>query len=460
MNSVASIAAGQIERELAYYRRECNDLGARLLRMQEEQSQAFREARRSRTVAKLIREAYRLVDTVSVPTDIGGAMLEVIIDNVICDRVAFLREAPRGSNRFEIMHAIGLTSDWRGNATYVPNPPNFFFTTVQTRIEPPAYELTGILQLPYILWSYDSSSGVALILGNKSESNVNRAFEPGDQELIEGALSVYLDVLVRKQAEHQLQFAKHAAEEAVNARAAFLATLSHELRTPLNAIIGFSEMMSSASAYPLTLNQCVEFADQIHESGEHLLALINDILEYSRLAKSPPALQVQWLPIDQVVVSAVRAATAAAEKRGVTLRTGELDSTVRLEVDPMRMRQVFDNLLSNALKFTPSDGVVLVFAEPCPEGGFAIVVRDTGVGMQPEDIPRAMEPFRQIHNAYTRTVPGTGLGLPITKALVEAHGARLEIGSELGRGTTARVIMPPERVRLGEVSPPAEPDPA
>jgi two-component sensor histidine kinase/CheY-like chemotaxis protein len=191
---------GQLEREVAYYRRECNDLGARLLRLQEEQSQAFREARRSRTVAKLIREANRLADTGLVPDELGGPVLEVIVENAMCDRAAFLSEEPVGSGRFVVQHAIGIGATVPGEVT-IPDPPSFFFTTTQTRLEPPAYTLTGILQVPYVLWAYDHTTGQALIIGNRSEANVNRAFEPGDQELIEGGLSVYIDVLARKRAE-------------------------------------------------------------------------------------------------------------------------------------------------------------------------------------------------------------------------------------------------------------------
>ncbi|MEK0081884.1 HWE histidine kinase domain-containing protein [Benzoatithermus flavus] len=191
---------GRLERELAYYRRECNDLGARLLRLQEEQSSAFREARRSRTVAKLIREAHRLADT-GVPSDeLAGPVLEIIVDNTMCDRAALLSESPVGSGRFTVLRAIGLGEQPLA-VSVVPDPPSFFFTTAQTPLESPAYELTGILQLPYVLWAYDRSTGYALIIGNRLEANVSRPFEPGDQELIEGGLSVYLDVLARRRAE-------------------------------------------------------------------------------------------------------------------------------------------------------------------------------------------------------------------------------------------------------------------
>ena len=191
---------GQLERELAYYRRECNAMGARLLRLQEEQSQAFREARRSRTVAKLIREAYRLTDQATSPDALGQPMLAVLVDNTMCDRAALLREEPCGSGRFVITHALGLGEDQQPPVRVAPVP-TFFYTTSRTPLESPAYELAGILRLPYVLWAYDAVAGIALVLGNQSESNVSRPFEDGDQELVEGALSVYIDVLLRKRAE-------------------------------------------------------------------------------------------------------------------------------------------------------------------------------------------------------------------------------------------------------------------
>jgi len=206
--------SGQLERELAYYRRECNDLGARLLRIQEEQSVAFREARRSRTVAKLIREAYRVADAGVSSAAIGLPMLGIVVENVMCDGAAFLSERQPGSGLFDITHAIGVSEKSLADPVAVPNAPAAFFTTSRSSLESPAYELVSILQLPFIFWCYDRVSGNALILGNRLENNVNRPFEAGDQELIEGALSVYLDVRGRKQIEVALREAQAILERA------------------------------------------------------------------------------------------------------------------------------------------------------------------------------------------------------------------------------------------------------
>lgn len=436
-----SVSPGQLERELAYYQRECNDLGARLLRLQEEQSQAFREARRSRTLAKLIREAHRLADTVIGPEDLGDRILEIVVDNAMCDRAALLVEETAGSRSFRVTHAIGLREKATAPVT-LPSVPDFFFTTAQSRIEPPAYELTGILQLPYVLWAYDRMTGHALMIGNRSEANVSRAFEAGDQELIEGGLSVYIDVLARKQAEQELRRAMRAAEQADEAKATFLATLSHELRTPLNAIIGLADILSSMRPAALTIERSVAYATEIAGSGRHLLRLINDILDYSSIARGHLAIQPEWIRLEHAVGAAVRAARGIAEQRGVTLSMSPIDRTFGLLVDSVRLRQILDNLIGNAIKFTPQGGQIAVEIEVGTDRSIQLLVRDTGIGMRAEEITIAMEPFRQLENALIRKAAGTGLGLPITKGLVEAHGGSLVIASEPGDGTTVRIIFP------------------
>ena len=455
MSEPRPIDIGRLERELAYYRRECNDLGARLLRLQEEQSQAFREARRSRTVAKLIREAHRLADHCTAPEEIGASMLEVIVENTLCDRAAFLRREPgaAGTDLFRVTHAIGFGAHPPAELVTVPAPPGFFLTTARTVIESPAYELTGILRLPYVLWAYDRASGYGLILGNQTEANVSRPFEAGDQELVEGALSVFIDVLARKQVEVELRFAKATAEEASALRARFIATLSHELRTPLNAIIGFSGMMLPGAPYRVTEAQRAEYAEQINESGRLLLELINDILDYSSLAKVAPRLALSWQKAETLLGGPMRELAALAIQNDVALALSLPDPGLELRVDPLRFRQVMNNLVSNAVKFTGKGGTVTVSARLGPDGMADLAVRDTGVGMKPEDVPRALEPFQQIEGGLARSFPGTGLGLPIAKGLVEAHGGTLRIVSAPGEGTAVLIQLPAASVRLGR--PPA-----
>ena len=436
-----TVVPGQLERELAYYHRECNDLGARLLRVQEEQSRAFREARRSRTVAKLIREAHRLADTGVKPEALGTPVLEIIVENALCDRAAFLLESTPGGGRFEVTHKVGMTEPMTSSVVIV-RPPTFFFTTARAALEPPAEELCGILQLPYILWAYDAASGHALILGNRTEQNVNRAFEAGDQELIEGGLSVYLDVLARRRAEESLRTAMREVEEANDAKSTFLAILSHELRTPLNVIIGLSEMMAAPAHPDLTTDKCAEHAEQIRSASRHLLQLINDILDYSSIARGRIVLQQEWIRLQPLIQAAVKNAATQSAARSVRLAMEPIDAGIGIYVDTLRFRQVLDNLLSNAVKFTPPGGEVTASVTLHGDGALAITIRDTGVGMRPDDIPLALAEFRQIANPLTRGSAGTGLGLTIAKGLVEAQGGRLTIMSQLGEGTAVSVILP------------------
>ncbi len=448
----------QLERELIYYRRECNDLGARLLRLQEEQSQAFREARRSRTTARLVREAYRLADTLTTPEAIGGALLEVVIENAMCDRAALLAEAPVGSGQFSVTHMVGLNGEAPPGTVSVVNPPAFFFTTAQTRLEPPAYALTGILRMPYILWAYDSISGHALILGNRLESNVNRSFETGDQELIEGALSVYLDVLARKQAEQHLVRAKRTAEEAVDATAEFLGLIGGAFRTPLNAIIGNSEKMSSGSRYPLTIERCADFADRIHESGISLVAMLNGLLEYSSFAKGTRALAPTWRRLDDLVGAAVDASMAALgaglpgeSGSGVRIHPRLSGPTIELHVDAAMFCQALQNLIEAAARGVPGNGTVEVLAALRQDGGLELGLHHPvaeAAGTLPSLGPAGPGPSGA---APSGTMP-PGLAvpdftLPMVRATLELHEGMLTTRSERGRRSVV-LTLPPQRVRL------------
>lgn len=449
MRDGSTLDALKLERELAYYRRECNDLGARLLRLQEEQSQAFREARRSRTVVKLSREAHRLADLAGTPDELGLPLLEVIAENTLCDRAAFVLRVPSesGSDMFRVTHSVGFGAEPAEELVAVPAPPAFFLTTSRTPLESPAYELTGILGVPFILWSYDPATGRGLIVGNRSEANVSRPFEAGDQELMEAALSVYLDILLRKQGEVELKRARAVAEEASALRARFIATLSHELRTPLNTIIGFSEMIIDAPRYRMTPEKQESYARHIHESGRTLLSLINDILDYSSLAQVAPSLALEWCPAARLLEGTVAGLSALAIQKDVRLVAGPVEPGLELRVDRLRFGQILSNLVSNGVKFTPAGGSVTVSLHREPDGGAAIEVADTGVGMRAEDIPRALEPFRQIDGGHARAFPGSGLGLPIASGFAAAHGGRLRIESEPGVGTRAALLLPAGALR-------------
>lgn len=433
---------GELRRELEYYRREYNDIGARLLRLQDEQSRTAREARRSRTLAKLIRDAYRLTDRAATPGEIGMMMCQTIIEDTLSDRVAILSRLP-GGTRFAVLAAAGMDHDAIHETFQIAAPPAYFFTTALSEASPIAAELTRILDAPYILWSYDRAEGYALIMGNRMEGNIHRPFEAGDRELIDGALSVYMDVLARKQTEFELRQAKLEAEEAGRAQARFLAKLSHELRTPMNAILGFSEMIEMAKEFSIDLEACMTYGRDINEAGAYLLALIDDILDFSAFGHEDPSIVHETVDVLDLLTKADQSVRPLAERKGVDVEVNLPRPVPSVRVDPVRMRQVMVNLLGNAIKFTPVGGRVVVSAHLDPSDRRLLIdVVDNGIGMHAGDIPRVFEPFVQVKDVGDTANDGVGLGLTIAKTLVEAHGGMLLLNSTPGQGTTARVSLP------------------
>lgn len=251
---------------------------------------------------------------------------------------------------------------------------------------------------------------------------------------------------------HELALARDAAVEASHAKSAFLASMSHELRTPLNAIIGFSEMMTTAQLGPIP-DRYKDYAHDIHNSGLHLLELINQILDLSKIEAGRMELNEAAFSPREVLESCVRLLRERAEKAGVALElhfplnrppNRPLNQT-QLWADELKFRQIVLNLLANAVKFTPAGGTVRLGADFEP-GGFLVEVRDTGAGMSPSDIPAALEPFRQVGDDTLLKQQGTGLGLPLAKALAELHGGTLALQSGLREGTTVTVRFPVARV--------------
>ncbi len=447
LGEVTSDAASieQLQRELAFYKSEYNEIGARLLRAQEEQSRVAREARRSRLVARLLREAYNIVEREVELAQIGQMVLTIVVDNAVCDRAAFMREDASRPGTFVVEHGLGIAA---GARMTLPTVPGFLFTSGNVD-HPAAAPLKEVLGVPFLLWAFSSGSRLGLLIGNRSESNIHRPFEAGDQELVEGALTVYTDVLLLKHAEASMRQAKFAAERVNTARAHFLATLSHELRTPLNAIMGFSELLLQHGARPAQPGQRDEFVRQILDAGRNLMSLVKDILDFSSLSNAGPRLQLEWVPASQLLHNAVRACAMDGNERRIDLQQPIVAPGLQIYIDYDRFRQILANLLGNALKFTPPGGWIAVCAQVSAGGEAEIIVRDNGFGIDPADIPRALEPFVQLENTMTKQLrfSGTGLGLPISKQLAEAHHGWLSIDSAPGQGTTVTVTLPPDSVR-------------
>jgi signal transduction histidine kinase len=265
-----------------------------------------------------------------------------------------------------------------------------------------------------------------------------------DEAKTHSGLVVYLetDITALKEREEDLVAAKMSAEAAGKARSDFLALMSHELRTPLNAVIGFSELMMNRMFGPIQAKYH-EYACDIHRSGTHLLDLINDILDMSKIDAGKMTLNLEVLSLADAIRQCQRLVESQAADRAIAINCHFPDEI--LVADPLRFRQIVVNLLTNAVKFTPPGGTIDIGALRIGDS-LKIWVSDTGIGIAPEDMPKILEPFVQVGDMKTRGNGGSGLGLPITKALVEMHGGRMTINSRKGAGTVVTILLPQGQV--------------
>jgi len=244
----------------------------------------------------------------------------------------------------------------------------------------------------------------------------------------------------------QLRVARDEAIAEDRSKSEFLAAMSHELRTPLNAIIGFSEMMKIESLGPVGSPKYRGYASDIYQAGSHLLALINDILDLSKVESGADELHEDTIFVPDLVESVAQLVRHRALNGQVQLRLEVRDDLPALVADERKLKQILVNLMSNAVKFTEADGTVTLKAWCRPESGFVFQVIDTGIGMAPEDIPKALSQFGQIDSDLNRKYEGTGLGLPLAKSLIELHGGYLDLQSAVGKGTTVTVRFPASRI--------------
>jgi len=260
-----------------------------------------------------------------------------------------------------------------------------------------------------------------------------------------GILVVVRDITERKQFEKELIAARDRAEIASRAKSEFLANMSHELRTPLNAIIGFAEILKDARLGGI--RPASEYAADIHQSGLHLLNIINDVLDMAKIEAGKVDLDQQLIEIDAEIGAALRLIAPRAQDGGLKLKTEIASSLPSLYADRRVFKQIMLNLLSNAVKFTPSGGTITVSAWRDGGGNLLVAVSDTGIGIAEADLDRVLQPFGQAESGLARRYEGTGLGLPICKALTELHGGTIDIASVPGQGTTVTIRFPADRVR-------------
>lgn len=263
-----------------------------------------------------------------------------------------------------------------------------------------------------------------------------------------GAVVAHLDISAERVAEQRMREAMRTVEAADNAKTTFLAHMSHELRTPLNAILGFSELIRDAHLGPLP-ERYRGYAEDIHRSGQHLLALVNDVLDLSRVESGRLELQPEPIDLGSDIQDAVSLVAQRAEAHGITIEQRVARDLPLLTADPLRLRQILINLLTNAVKFTPDGGRVTIEAAAVARS-VRISVADTGIGMTQQEIALALEPFRQARKLSRRPREGSGLGLPLAKALVESHGGMLMIDSTPEVGTRITLLLPTGTEAVGD----------
>ena len=250
------------------------------------------------------------------------------------------------------------------------------------------------------------------------------------------------DAILRQRTREAEHAARIEAELASRVKSEFISNMSHELRTPLNTMIGFSKILSEHETRRIADADIVEYSKLINEAAAHLLSVINDILDISKMQSGRFTLDAHEINVEEILEATYSANRNAAREASVSLDLEVSANLPPVRGDAIKLRQAFNNLVSNAIKFTLHGGAVKIEAVRLADGRACVIVRDTGVGMTAEEIALAATPFGQVDGKRTRWREGTGLGLPIARSLIELHGGQLRITSEKGKGTEVGVVLP------------------
>ena len=290
-----------------------------------------------------------------------------------------------------------------------------------------------------LAWTFGLLYGVLFLIVRRANGIIKRQYKDLHHEVSE-----------RLKTEVRLQHALNDAEQVNSAKSEFLAHMSHELRTPLNSIIGFAETMTQQVFGKIGNAKYLEYAKDIHSSGSHLLSLINEVLDVSKVEAGAMKIQETDIDLAHTIRECTTMMKVEAEKVGIDLQLSLPGTLPVFRGDILRLKQIFLNLLSNAIKFTPTGGRITLEAGIDDTGSLRIAVTDTGIGIKPEDVSRILLPFEQVQNHQQRTAEGTGLGLALSKSLTELHGGNLKLESEPGVGTTVTLSFPPERALISQ----------
>ncbi|NOT70103.1 MAG: HAMP domain-containing histidine kinase [Hyphomicrobium sp.] len=271
---------------------------------------------------------------------------------------------------------------------------------------------------------------------------LNGAFGNKSNSLMNEYASLLGDAVLRHRARVAEHSARIEAELASKVKSEFIANMSHELRTPLNTVIGFSKLLTEHERRRLPDADIIEYATLINDAAGHLLSVINDILDISKIQSGKYTLDSREVNVEEIIQACINSFRLMASEAGVSVTPQIAYDLPVARGDAVKLRQIFTNIVSNAIKFTPRGGSVTIEALRTNTGGVTVLIRDTGVGMTAEEVKVALTPFGQVDAGRARWREGTGLGLPIAKALVELHGGQIEIRSKKGEGTEVAVILP------------------
>ena len=302
-------------------------------------------------------------------------------------------------------------------------------------------------------WSQPIISSAGNVLGTLANYYREvRAPSADDLDFMKGTAHLAGIAIERKRAEDESAAARAQSEIANRTKTEFLANMSHELRSPLNSVLGFAEIMRDELFGPLGSSRYRGYAEDILQSAQHLLEVINDILDISKIEARKLELDESDVDIAAIIEICARLMRARLEQAGLHLEMNVDSDLPNLYVDSRKVKQILLNLISNAVKFTPPGGKVTVTARLAADGDVCMIVADTGIGIAPDDIGKVLSPFTQVDSSLNRKYEGTGLGLPLSKALAELHGGKLEIESEPDVGTAVTVTFPAARVATGRPS--------
>jgi len=289
---------------------------------------------------------------------------------------------------------------------------------------------------------------IVVVTGREDSEGIKNGFDVGASDFLTKPIvwnlfpNLVRYVLRTSRMERELRLAMEAAEVANAAKTNLLATMSHELRTPLNAIIGFSDIMMRESLGPLGAPQYEEYCSDIHNSGTQLLNAINDILDIVKSESVDENLDAREIELGELAGQVVQSLSVESDSHNIAITNEVPLGGAKIWGDERKLSRALSNLLSNAVKFSESGGAIRLHMDEVDNETYTLSITDKGIGISVEDLPRIAEPFEQGDSSLSRSYEGLGLGIPLARALIQLHGGDIDIESELGQGTTVRVILP------------------